>query len=417
MKQPTDQARVLAYLLSLVAIAALLAACSGVTPAAGGAGPAVVSEPISAPGTAADECSDEFDPDRDYFPNKASIEYAQNFTVEYHNHYKVVTIVEPWRDAGQGLQYVLVQCGTPPPDGYPDATIIEVPVRTAISMSTTHLGYLEKLSLLDRLIGLGDGKYVNTEGVRQRLDEGELPEVGDGAEVNVEAVLELNPDVVIALGVGNASKDSHPMLLDAGVKVVMFSDFMESSPLGRAEWLKFMALLFNREAEAEAAFAEIAARYQEVAAVAADVTDRPTVFMGYDIRGTWYMPGGDSYAARYLADAGADYLWANDGGTSRIPLDFESVYERAHDAEYWLNLSQFYTSLADVLAADERYGDFAAFQNHRVYNNNARLNQNGGNDYNESGLVNPDIILADIIKILHPELMPDHELVYYRHLQ
>jgi iron complex transport system substrate-binding protein len=205
--------------------------------------------------------------------------------------------------------------------------------------------------------------------------------------------------------------------MEAGFNVVLVSDFMETTPLGRAEWIKFMALFFNREAAAEEHFADVAARYEEMAALVHGIEEKPTVLMGFENRGTWYLPGGQNYMARYVADAGGNYLWADDDSSGRIPLDFEAVYEQGGNADYWLNLSQFWTSLDDVLAGDERYANFAPFTAGTIYNHNARLNEGGGNDFNESGHANPDVILADLIKIFHPNLLPDHELIYYRHLK
>jgi iron complex transport system substrate-binding protein len=216
-------------------------------------------------------------------------------------------------------------------------------------------------------------------------------------------------------GVGNPEYDAHPKLLEAEVKVAMNSEYMETSPLGRAEWIKFIAMFFNREADADAIFGEMAQQYEALAAEAAGVTEKPTVFTGAPYGDTWYMPGGGSYVAKYLSDAGAEYLWADDESTGSIPLDFESVYERAADADYWLNTSSW-MSIDDALAADARYGEFAALKNGMMYNNNARVNENGGNDYWESGVDNPHLVLADLIKILHPDLVPDHEFVYYRQL-
>jgi iron complex transport system substrate-binding protein len=143
------------------------------------------------------------------------------------------------------------------------------------------------------------------------------------------------------------------------------------------------------------------------------VTEKPTVFANTPFEGTWYMPGGQSFTAQLLADAGADYLWADDESTGTLFLDFETVFDQAATADYWINIG-FFGGLADLTAADERFSDFAAYQNNGVYNNDARTNDFGGNDFYEGGVANPHLVLADLIKIFHPELLPDHEFVYYR---
>lgn len=346
-----------------------------------------------------------------------TLRYAKTFSVEYHGAYKVVTVLKPWRDAQVTFRYVLVQRGTPPPAGIGDAQVIEVPVNRVVSVNTTHLPYLDRLGVADKLVGIGEANRVNTPSVVAAIKAGKLPEVGRDAEVNVERVIDLQPDIVTVLGLGNPKKDNYPALMKAGLKVVLIADFMEDTPLGRAEWLKFMALFFNREAEASRLFDEVAQRYEKMSQVARGVSQKPTVFMGFDDDGNWYTPGGKSYLAKYLADAGADYLWADDPTSGRAPLSMEAVYERAANADVWVNQSQSWTSLSQVLEADERYAKFAAVKNGNVYNNNARLNPTGGNDYNEGGNANPDVVLADLIKIFHPDLLPDHELVYYHRLK
>lgn len=363
-----------------------------------------------------DSCIETFDPTVDYFPEKLTIDYSEGWTVEYFNHYKVITVLNPWRDAEETFQYVLVQCGAPVPEGYDNAQVIEVPIDTVITMSTTQLPHLVKLDRLDALIGHDDFAYVNTPEVRALIDAGKLVEVGGGADVNVELVLDANPDLVMTYGLGNPQWDAHPKLLEAGLKVALNSEYMETSPLGRVEWIKFTAAFFNAEAKAAEVFDEIANRYNEMSKVAKATETKPTVFVGIMRGDAWNMPGGRSYIARFLADAGAAYLWADDETTGSIPLDFEKVFERAAEADFWLNTSSW-QSREEAAAADERYTQFRAYQTGAMYNNNARLNENGGNDYWEGGLANPDVVLADLIKIFHPELLPDHELVYYRQLE
>ncbi len=363
-----------------------------------------------------DGCADRYEPDVDYFPKKVTLRYAEGFTVEYHENYKVVTVTRPWRNAETTFRYVLVQCGTPAPTGYEDAQVIQVPVKRIVTLSTTHLPALSKLGLLDRLVGVGNFKYVNSLDVRALIDAGFLEEVGSGAKVDVEKVVALDPDLVLTFGIGNPERDAHPKLLEAGLKVAINAEYMEGTPLGRSEWIKFIALFFNKEKDAERIFDGIVRRYQAIRDVGEKAEERPTVFAGYMYKGTWYMPGGKSYVAQFLRDAGATYLWAEDETAGSIPLDFEAVYERAADADFWVNVGRA-KSLKDLAEADERYTQFKAFQEGNVYNNNKRLNKWGGNDYWESGLANPDIVLADLVSIFHPDLLPQHDRVYYQQLK
>lgn len=423
-------AAVLRILVMLLIAGVVISACGRIatapaTPAAPTATvPAVAPTDLPAitPGTPTsaanltDGCAETYDPDVDYFPEKMSLRYAEGWTIEYFNNYKVINVLNPWRDADVTFQYVLVQCGTPAPDGFDDAQVIEVPIDTIVTMSTTYLPHLADLQLLDRLVGVSDGPFVSNPTVRDMLANGTVAEVGRGAEVNLERILELDPAVVMDYGSGDAQNDTYPILQQAGLNVALNAEYMETSPLGRAEWIKFTAALFNHEAAAESIFADMAGAYEALAAAASVVAERPTVFTNAPFQGTWYMPGGSSFVARLLADAGADYLWADDDSTGSLPLSFEVVYDRVVDADFWINTSTW-TSIDEALAEDERFADFAALQNRQMYNNNARVNENGGNAYWESGVTNPHLILADLIKILHPEVLPDHELYYYRQVR
>lgn len=345
-----------------------------------------------------------------------SIRHAKGFTLEYKENYKIVTVLNPWQDADVTYQYLLVQRGTAPPAGYEHVPRIDVPVRSVITLSTTHLAYLDQLNLLDRLVGYSTFEHINTPGVLKRIADGKLKETGGGPELNLELVLALNPDVIMTYYTLGSPYDAHFKLLEAGLKVVINAEYMELTPLGRAEWIKFLAAFFSKEQEAEMIFTTIVDAYETMAARTKNVAERPTVLLNAPYDGNWWIPGGSSYLVKFLEDAGATYLWADDPSSGTHVLAFEAVYEKAADADYWLHTGQWNT-LNDGLAIDERFAYFQAFQQGRVYNNNARVNEYGGNDYWESGLTRPDILLADLIKIFHPELVPDHELAYYKKLK
>ena len=345
---------------------------------------------------------------------ETELRYATAFTVDYIDNYKVLTVVKPWRATDITFTYILVQRGTEPPQGFDDAQLIEIPVRSMASLATTHLPYLNKLGDLDTLIAVGNAQYINTPEIVSAIQSGDIQAVGNGPDVNIEKIIELNPEVITTFAMGKSTKDDYQLLTEKGFNTVIFSDYMEDSPLARAEWIKFMALFYNQEAEAEKIFSGIEQRYLEMQSLTADITERPQVMLGYEINGNWYVPGGKSYQATYIKDAGGQYLWADDVTSGRIPMSFESVLEKGMTANYWFDQSVNWQSAEDFLAADARITHFQAFAQQQVYNNNARVNQTSGNDYNESGLVNPDVILADLISIMHPELLPDHELVYYR---
>ncbi len=359
-------------------------------------------------------CVETYDASVDYFPAKVSVEYAEGFDVEYYNHYKVVSML-PWVGAEEALQYILVQCGTPAPEGYDGVPVIEVPVMRVVAMSTSMLPHIDEQGLLDRLVGVDTTLYTSNESVLEQVAAGDTAEIGgggSGGEINFELLLSIEPDLVMAQEFF-AGGTTLTQLTDAGVPAALNADYADTSPLGQAEWGKYISLFFNTEAQATEIFAGVAERYAALTTLTADIEARPTVITASPFSGTWYMPGGDSTIAQLIADAGADFLWADTPGTSN-PLDFEVVLEQGADAEFWVNVNQFWQTKDQMLADDARFASFAAFESGNLWNNNLRMNINGGSDYFETGAAHPDLILADLIAIFHPELLPDHEFYFYQ---
>lgn len=364
------------------------------------------------------ECVSAYDANLDYFPAKVTAQVAEGFSVEYFNHYKVVTVQTPWPEAEAPLTYLLVQCGTPVPDDVAADAVIEVPVQRVISMSTSFLPHLDAQGVLDRIAAIDTVLYTSNPAVQTAVEDGSVLQIGGGGSgqaVNVEQVIDLEPDLILTQRFFAGDAD-YPALQEAGLPTVLNADFLDTSPLGVAEWGKFLSLFFNTEALAETQFAEVKGRYDALQQQTESLTGRPTVFAGTPYDGTWYMPGGRSYLAQLLADAGADYLWADDESMGSLFLDFETVFDRAAEADFWVNVNPYWASLADAEAEEPRYAGFAAFQNDQVYSNNARLNANGGSDYFETGYANPDLILADLVRIFHPDVLPDHELYFYKRI-
>lgn len=367
-------------------------------------------------------CVSDYDATVDYFPEKVVIEDAARFSVAYFNHYKVLTVSDAF-DGAPGFDYVLVQCGTPSPDAadFPDgAQFIDVPGGDLITLSTTQLPALSQLGLLDKLVAVDSGFYISTPEVTDKIAAGAISEVGFGAEINIERVLELEPDLVMSYGF-NPATDAHPVLLEAGVFTALDASWRELSPLGRAEWLKFIALFYNREADASALYDEIVAQYNEVKELAdtVDADDRPAVlinsFLGY--ADAWFIPGAATYVGQLVEDAGGDLLLAQAESTTSQALGFEVVYDGGLDADIWLTETFGVYSGSDLLALDSRFGDFAAFQSGAIWNNNRDENANGGNNYYEWGVTQPQLVLADLIAIFHPDLLPDHDFAFYHQLE
>ncbi|MCY4070458.1 MAG: ABC transporter substrate-binding protein [Chloroflexi bacterium] len=366
-------------------------------------------------------CITDYSPDVDYFPEKIEILDAERFAVAYHNHYKVVSVSDAY-DGAPGFNYVLVQCGAPAPPAadFADGTqFIEVPTGDIITLSTTQLPALAQLDLLEHLVGVDSAFYISTVEVADAVADGQIAEVGFGAQINIELVLNLEPQLVMSYGY-NPDTDAHPVLLDAGVFTALDASWRELSPLGRAEWLKFTALFYNREAAATEIYDAIASEYKNARQIAASVSEanRPSVlinsFLGY--ADAWFIPGQETYVGRLIRDAGGELLLAEEGSTSSQGLSFEAVYEGGLAADVWLVETFGLSSQAELLALDNRFGDFDAFQSGEVWNNNADENANGGNNYYEWGVTNPHLVLGDLVAILHPDLLPEREFVFYQKL-
>ena len=352
---------------------------------------------------------------QDLFPEKTVVKHARGFTLEYHGNYKVVNILNHFERQADTLRYVLVQRGTPAPSHYPGAQVIRIPVRTLVGMSSLQVALADFLESAGVLVGLGSLRYVSSPAVRARIAAGKIKEVGLGGGMNNELLVAMHPDLVMVTGSPEATFSRYSTLTSAGIPVLVNSEWLENTPLGRAEWVKLMAALLNKEALVNKKFAPIEQEYRRLAALPKKAASRPGIITGMPFKGTWTVPDGDSYLAQLLQDAATSYAWSGVKGKGNLHLDFERVAPVALQADFWLNVG-YVDSRADIAARDVRYKDFRPFRQGAIFNNNKRVNDLGANDYWESGAVNPHLILADLIRILHPELLPDHELVYYKQL-
>jgi iron complex transport system substrate-binding protein len=358
----------------------------------------------------------------DLFPDKAHIRYARCFSIEYHGTYKRLEVFTPWPKAKESFVFILVARGHTPPSDLPrGATVIQIPVQRIAVYAVIWLAFFPMLHIENSVVGLAGCNTACTPEIVSLIRQGRIEEIGTGGRgmlgpINMERLILLKPETVMVYGTGVPELDQAPKLLEAGFKPVINASYMEATPLGHAEWIKFIAAFFNKEAEAERVFDDIVLRYEALAEKTRTVSRRPTVVCGVGRRGIWYMPGGASYAARRLVDAGADYLWGEDTTPgAMVPLAIESVFDRARDAEFWLDTTMC-RSLVELRGVDDRYGLFSSFRAGKVFNNDARSTPEGGNDFWETGMARPDLVLADLISIFHPELIPDHQRIWYRKL-
>jgi len=351
----------------------------------------------------------------------AEIRYAENLSIEHpadRPGVTEITIKEPWPGAAP-VRYAVLQPGAELGGARMEyAAVVDAEPQRVISLVTPSIAHMGDLGLLERLVGVETADYIYNSEVLTRLESGDVVRVGGGPELDLERVVALQPDLVFVSALG-PDEAALRRLSSAGIPVVLLSDWREQCPLGRAEWLKLFGALFNRNQKAEEIFAERAERYEQLQALSALLPDnqRPSIMANGPWQGSWPTPAGDSYIARLFGDAGGSYLWADIPGTGSHFIDLESVLARAAQAEYWLNLNHDWNTAADVLQADPRLARFQAYQTGRMYHHNARVRDSGANDFWESGAGRPDLVLADLVHIMHPDLLPEHSPVYYQKLE
>ncbi len=347
---------------------------------------------------------------------RTTVQFAKGFTIEYLPTYKVINILNPAGRQVTPTRYALVPRGQPHPPGFPASRVIEIPIRTLVGLSSSHVALADFLEADDVLVGLGSLQYASAPRVRQRIAQGKIFAVGEGRELNNEQLIAHHPDLVMATGWPSESLSRYETLAAAGIPVLLNSEWVETTPLGRAEWVKVLAALLNKEDLVNQKFGQVAREYQRLAGLGHRVTRRPSVLLNAPFKDTWYLPEADSYQTQYLRDAGSTYHWDKTTAPGSLALTFEAVAPVALTADFWLQPGTASTQAA-LLAQDARFADFKAFKRRAVYNNNRRTNAQGSNDYWESGAVRPDLVLGDLLQILHPELLPGRQLYYYQLLK
>ena len=357
------------------------------------------------------------DPDLENTPVDAYTRYASGFRVFEQGSYTVIEVTDPWQQSKNVIfSYVLAPSQEVLPDSLKNRPFIKTPVERVIALSTTHVAMIDQLGSTESIVGLSGSKFIYSSPIRERIESGSITDVGYGQGLDFETIVRLEPDVLFLYGVEGNVMTTLEKLTDLGIPAVFCGEYLETHPLGKAEWIRFFSLFYNKEEQSTSFFQYIDSAYSALSALASGVLPKPVVLNGLPWKDTWFMAGGKSFAAQLIEDAGGDYLWSDSPSTQAVPLDLESVYLRAINADIWINPGAA-GSLADILLLDERLGDLNVLKNGHVFNNDARSSLAGGNDYWESGTVRPDLVLADLIEVFHPDLLTDHSFVYYRQLK
>lgn len=337
-----------------------------------------------------------------------TVRYARNLRIAYFDDYVSVRIRDPWDTLRQRQHYVLIDRDKPRPAQLPaDGTVIPVPVEKAVIYTSVHTAIAEQLGALDQVCGVCEPQYIISEEVLRRIGEGRIADLGMSTSPNVEKIVDIGTEMIIASPFENSGYGSAEKI---GVPIVEAADYMENHPLGRTEWVLFYGLLLGRRETAEAVFARTERHYQELKALAATAERRPTVMLERKYGASWAVPGGESYIGVMHADAGADYLFRDYPGARSTHLSFEQVYDRAADADFWFlkydTRAPFtYRQLKEEY---QPYANFRPWKQHRIFSCNTLTTR-----YYDDITLHPDLVLEDLIAVYHPELLPQHQQRYY----
>lgn len=345
----------------------------------------------------------------------SSVNHADGFDLVTEDNFHLLHIFSHYNDTADTTSYVLAGENVAIPHDFTGYTSIKIPVDKIALLHSSYISYFDFCGTTDRIKAISEAKYIYNEEIYESVQKGNLREVGFGDGLDKEQLLALGIDLVVTVGWPNVPNKDQQRLEELGVPLLIFSDWQEGTLLGRMEWVKVVAALTGNLGMVNVKYDKIAGVYDSLRQLTHDLDDRPSIVCNLPYRGSWYVPGGNSYVSNLLQDAGGHYLWNDDKGTGGLQLDFETVFARGLQADYWINPGFSFT-IEDILDKDERLKDFSAIHSGKVYNSVNKISRNQANDYWESGITNPHLILADLIHILHPELLPEHQLVYYKQL-
>ena len=332
---------------------------------------------------------------------------AQLLTMEQGNGFTLVTVANPWK-GGVLHRYVLVPRDAVLPHDLPEGTIVRTPVKRALVYSSVHTSLLRELGAIDAVRGIVDRQYFVDSLLLADVDAGQVADCGNSMSPTVEKVIDMQPDAILLSPYQDAS---YGQITQLDIPIIECADYLEYDPLGRAEWMKFYGLLVGQRERADSLYDAVVNAYDDVKQVAAQAASRPTVVTEMVISGVWSVPGGQSYMARIIRDAGGDYLWADDDNTGSLSLDFNQVLARAQQADYWFLKWTNINSLKDLQGAYELNKEMEAFKNKRVYVCDTEKSR-----FFDRVPFHPDLLLREFAAIMHPELFPGVETQMYHHI-
>ncbi|WP_026713170.1 ABC transporter substrate-binding protein [Flavobacterium daejeonense] len=341
---------------------------------------------------------------------KNEIEYSSNLSIYKYDGYSIVQVLNPWPDANKDFTYILKEKNATVPDSLQKYTQLSVPLQSIVVTSTTNIPFLEMLNAEKYLVGFPHTDYISSVKTRKLIDAGSVQNVGQNERLNIEKLIDLAPEAIVTFGVDN----NNPMidnLKKSGLNVLIQADWMEQSPLGKAEWIKLYAALFGKEKEGKILFDNIVNNYKEALELVANEKAKTTVLYGSMYQNQWFVAKGNSWVAEFMKDAKSNYLWADTEGSGSLGLSFENVLEKAKKAQCWIASGSF-KNLKELANSNTHYSQFDAFTKKNVYTFESKLGATGGTLYYELAPSRPDLVLKDYIKIFHPELLNDYAFTF-----
>ncbi len=342
------------------------------------------------------------------------IKHAKGLTIITKENYSIIEVTSPWPNSKKKYSYILKKKNAVIPTEYKSHTQIQVPIKTIVLTSTTHIPSLEMLGEEKKLIGFPNLNYISSEKVRDLIDAGKIKELGSNQSLNTEVLIDLQPDIIMGYGLDN-NNPTLDNLEKNGLKVILNGDWNEQSPLGKVEWIKLFGVLFGKDKQASEIFNSIEKTYNQTLKLVEKTKVKPTVFSGSLYEDKWYLPQGQSWGAKFISNAKGNYLWAKTKGTGSLSLSFEKVYSMAKNADIWF-MDQ-YISLEEIKNANPHYSQFKAFKTKNIYSFSKKKGKTGGVIYYELAPNRPDLVLKDLVKIFHPELLPNYQLFFFEKLQ
>ena len=343
------------------------------------------------------------------------VTHAKGFSLRHYHNFTLLRVTKPWPEAKEAFTYVLAKDVKNVPDSLKSAIFIKIPLQKIVVTSTTHLPSLVNLQEEKSLIGFPGLDYISSPKIRAIIHKGMIKELRDNDNVNVEMTIDLQPQLIVGHSM-EANNPKYTNLQKAGVPVIFNGDWVETTPLGKAEWIKFFGALYDKNAEATAYFKEIEKAYTEAKMLVKNEEVTPAVLSGAMYQDVWYAPQGESWMAQFVKDANGTYVWNDTKGTGSLSLSLEDVIEKAQQADYWIGPAQF-TSYVELENANKHYTQFKAFKERKIYTYSAKKGEKGGVVFYEEAPNRPDLILKDLIFILHPQKLPGYTPYFIEPLQ